>query len=65
MLTRPKNIVAYPVEGALGLKSIDGPFPGGSLWNDISVVRFRARVPFSIWIHGRVLHGEANRDKSD
>ena len=59
MLTRPKNIVAHPVEGTLGLKTIDYLFPGDSLWDCISLVRFRARVPFSVWIHGCVLDGEA------
>ncbi len=49
MFTRPKNIVAHPFEGTLGLKTTDGLFPGGSLWDGTPLVRFRARVPFSVW----------------
>ena len=59
MLTRPKNIVAHPVEGTLGLKTIDYLFPGDSLWDGIPLDIFRARVPFFVWIHGFVLNGEA------
>ncbi len=59
MLTRPKNIVAHPVAGTLGLTAIDSLFPGDSLGEGIPPVKFRARVPFSIWLHGRALSGEA------
>lgn len=58
MLTRPKNIVVHPVEGTLGLKTINSPFPGDSSWDGIPLVRFRARVPFSVWIHCDALNWE-------
>ena len=48
MLTRPSNIVAQLAEGTLGLKMIDGPFPGDSLGEGIRSVKFRARVPSPI-----------------
>ncbi len=61
MLTRPKNIVAHSVEGTLGLKMIGSPFPGDSWGDGIPSVRFGARVPFSVRLHGHALNGEVRR----
>ena len=51
MLTRPRNILVHPVEGTLGLSTIDGLFPGDSLWDGTPSVRFRARMRFSVWTY--------------
>ncbi len=59
MLTRPKNIVAHPVRGTLDLKTIDSAIPDDSLWDGILLVRFRARVPLSVWIHSGALNRKA------
>ena len=58
MLTRPKNIVAHLAKGALCLTT-NTLSPDESLGEDIPSVRFRARVPFFYWLHGRARNREA------